>query len=64
MSSELSVEAGELTASLKIKRSVVAQNYRPIIDALYANTYEGGQPAKRASTQDNVREMQREAAPV
>jgi long-chain acyl-CoA synthetase len=64
MANELSVEAGELTASLKIKRSVVARNYSGIIDALYANTYEGGLAPERASAQANVREMQREVASV
>jgi len=32
---ELSVEAGELTATLKIKRNVVAKNYKQMIDSLY-----------------------------
>lgn len=35
LTSELSVEAGELTATLKIKRNVVAENYKPLINALY-----------------------------
>ncbi|MBS1992459.1 MAG: long-chain fatty acid--CoA ligase [Cyanobacteria bacterium SZAS LIN-2] len=63
MSSEFSVEAGELTASLKIKRSVVAKNYRPIVEALYANTYEPSlRPASsaRAAQED----LQREIVPV
>jgi len=59
MSSEFSVEAGELTASLKIKRSVVAKNYRPIIDSLYANTYEPSlRPAAQArAAQQDLREV-------
>jgi long-chain acyl-CoA synthetase len=32
---DLSVEGGELTPSLKVKRSVVAQRYREVIDSLY-----------------------------
>ncbi|MDZ4832967.1 MAG: long-chain fatty acid--CoA ligase [Candidatus Melainabacteria bacterium] len=32
---ELSVENGELTATLKIKRNVVAKNYKRLIDSLY-----------------------------
>lgn len=32
---ELSVENGELTATLKIKRNVVAKNYKALIDSLY-----------------------------
>ena len=35
LESELSVEAGELTATLKIKRNVVAANYAETIEALY-----------------------------
>jgi len=59
MSSEFSVEAGELTASLKIKRSVVAKNYRPIIDSLYANTYEPSlRPASQArAAQEDLRQV-------
>lgn len=37
LTSDLSVEAGELTATLKIKRPVVARNYKDLIDSLYAN---------------------------
>jgi long-chain acyl-CoA synthetase len=32
---DLSVERGELTQSLKVKRSVVAQRYKALIDAFY-----------------------------
>ena len=32
---DLSVDAGELTATLKIKRSIVAKKYKPVIEALY-----------------------------
>lgn len=32
---ELSVEEGELTATLKIKRNIVAKKYKPLIEALY-----------------------------
>ncbi|MCC7527901.1 MAG: long-chain fatty acid--CoA ligase [Candidatus Melainabacteria bacterium] len=35
LADDLSVEAGELTATLKIKRNVVANNYKSIIDRLY-----------------------------
>lgn len=35
LENDLSVEAGELTATLKIKRNVVAKNYKDIIDRLY-----------------------------
>jgi long-chain acyl-CoA synthetase len=35
LANDLSVEAGELTATLKIKRNVVANNYKSIIDRLY-----------------------------
>ena len=33
---DLTVESGELTPSMKVKRRVVEDNYRERIDALYA----------------------------
>ncbi|MCX6090653.1 MAG: AMP-binding protein, partial [Candidatus Atribacteria bacterium] len=35
LSSPLSIEKGELTANLKLKRSVILTRYRPVIEALY-----------------------------
>ncbi len=35
LTDELSVEAGELTATLKIKCNVVARNYKDLIDSMY-----------------------------
>ncbi len=35
LSEPLSIEKGELTPSLKIKRNVVEERYKPLIDALY-----------------------------
>jgi long-chain acyl-CoA synthetase len=35
LANELSVEAGELTATLKIKRNVVGRNYKSLIDQMY-----------------------------
>jgi long-chain acyl-CoA synthetase len=44
LASELSVEAGELTATLKIKRNVVAKNYASLLEMLYA----GEEPMDKA----------------
>jgi long-chain acyl-CoA synthetase len=38
LSRELSVESGELTPSLKIKRAVVARNHASVIDEMYPGT--------------------------
>lgn len=45
LANDLSVEAGELTATLKIKRNVVAQNYKSIIDRLYKEEKVQSKPA-------------------
>jgi long-chain acyl-CoA synthetase len=34
---ELTVEAGELTPSLKVRRRVIEQRYRDVLDELYAD---------------------------
>jgi long-chain acyl-CoA synthetase len=41
---DFTVDAGELTASLKVKRKVVEQKYRPVLDGFYA---EAGVPVSR-----------------
>jgi long-chain acyl-CoA synthetase len=33
---ELSVATGELTPSMKVRRRVVEERYKPLLDALYA----------------------------
>ena len=35
---DLSIESGELTPSLKVKRKVVEDNYRDILDGFYAGS--------------------------
>lgn len=49
LANDLSVEAGELTATLKIKRNVVAQNYKAIIERLYKEE-KASQPAAKGQS--------------
>lgn len=48
LSNELSVEAGELTATLKIKRNVVARNYQAIIEHLHHSPEPAQEQSQRA----------------
>ena len=41
---DLTVESGELTPSLKVRRKVVESTYRPVLDSMYASSTQG--PAK------------------
>jgi long-chain acyl-CoA synthetase len=36
---DLSVESGELTASMKVKRNIVAEKFAKLIDSLYQEEY-------------------------
>ena len=38
LGTDFSVEGGELTPTLKVKRRVVEKNYKPLIDSLYDAT--------------------------
>ena len=41
---DLTVESGELTPSMKVRRKVVESTYRPVLDSMYATSTQG--PAK------------------
>jgi long-chain acyl-CoA synthetase len=41
LENELTLENGEMTPTLKVKRKVVDARYKPVIDALYADEHEG-----------------------
>lgn len=48
---DLSVEQGELTATLKIKRNVIAKKYSPLIQSLFREEKQSiGSPVKRTAT--------------
>ena len=43
---EFTVEAGEMTPSLKLRRRVIEQKYKPQIDAMYAESAPRREPAR------------------
>ncbi len=43
------MENGELTNTLKIKRAVISKRYRPLIDAMYAADYRKKKPADKST---------------
>ena len=43
------MENGELTNTLKIKRAVISKRYRPLIDAMYAADYRKKKPAEKST---------------
>jgi long-chain acyl-CoA synthetase len=38
---DLTVESGELTPSMKVRRKVVESTYRPVLDSMYATASQG-----------------------
>lgn len=53
LANELSVEAGELTATLKIKRNAVVKNYRSLIEMLYS----GEEPVNKEPATYEMQEL-------
>ena len=38
---DFSLDSGELTPTLKVKRRVIDKTYKPLIDSLYADEHDG-----------------------
>jgi hypothetical protein len=52
---ELTIEDGELSPTLKVKRRIVEERYKSLIDAAYAEKLDRGGPAPQAQERPDVR---------